>query len=92
MYSKTVTIVNKTGLHARPASEFVSKASKFKSKITIKKNVDGASEANAKSIVILLTLGLSKGTEIVISADGEDEKDAVDTLVQLVESGFGEVE
>ena len=90
MYSEKVTIVNTTGIHARPASEFVGVATKFKSKITIKKK-DSTNEANAKSIVILLTLALSKGTEIEIFADGEDEKEAVNTLVQLIKGGFGEL-
>lgn len=88
MYSKKTKIINKTGLHARPASIFVSAAGKFKSKVTIKKI--GGAEANAKSIVLLLTLALSQGTEVEISADGEDERAAVDALVTLINSGFGE--
>ncbi|MCL2400770.1 MAG: HPr family phosphocarrier protein [Defluviitaleaceae bacterium] len=89
MYSRTVLIQNRTGLHARPASEFVTCASKFKSKITIK-NVSEEDKADAKSIMLLLTLGLTQGTEVEISANGEDETEAVDTLVQLIESKFGE--
>lgn len=90
MYSKTTTIINATGLHARPASEFVAKAASFKSNITIKKIGTEKKPVNAKSIVILLTLGLAKGSEIEISADGADEKEAVDALVALIDSGFGE--
>lgn len=90
MYIKTVTIINKSGLHARPATEFVGVASKFKSKIMIKK-VGEANEANAKSIVILLTMAICKGCQVELKAEGEDEKEAVDTLAALIEKGFGEV-
>lgn len=87
MTEKTLTVENKTGIHARPASVFVQTASKFKSKIEIKAN---GKTANAKSILTIMSLGLSKGTEITICADGEDEQDAVSALSQLVESKFGE--
>ena len=91
MYSKKVTILNKTGLHARPASEFISMASKFKSRITIKKlGRDHEDPANAKSILMLLSLALAQGTEVEITAKGEDEAEAVDALVELVNSKFGE--
>jgi phosphocarrier protein HPr len=91
MYSKKVTIQNKTGLHARPASEFISMASKFKSRITIKKvGGEEEDEANAKSIVMVLSLALAQGTEVEITAKGEDEAEAVDALVELVNSKFGE--
>lgn len=90
MYKKTVTIKNKTGLHARPASDFVKEAAKFSSKITIRR-LDEEDEANAKSIVFLLSLGIGQGTEVEISAKGDDERQAVDSLVALIESGFGEL-
>lgn len=89
MYAKRTMIMNKTGLHARPASDFIACASKFKSRIIIKR-IDSADEANAKSIIMLLTLALENGTEVEISADGEDEIEAVDSLVALIESKFGE--
>ena len=89
MYSKTTTIVNKTGLHARPASEFVKAATQFDSKVSIRR-VGAEDEANAKSIVFVLSLGLSKGTEVEVIARGDDEQAAVDSLVALIESGFGE--
>ncbi|MEL7609100.1 MAG: HPr family phosphocarrier protein [Bacillota bacterium] len=89
MYSKTTTVINTSGLHARPASDFVRTAAKYKSDITIRREgVDTA--ANAKSILFLLSLGLSKGTNVIISADGADEKDAVDALAALIDTGFGE--
>ena len=83
----TTTIENKTGIHARPASVFVQKASSFKSKIQIKakgKTVD------AKSILMIMSMGLVKGTEITIVADGPDEADAVAALKQMVDDKFGE--
>ena len=87
MFEATTTIENKTGIHARPASLFVQTASKFKSKVQIKakgKTVD------AKSILMIMSMGLVKGTEITISADGEDEKEAVNTLKDLVDAKFNE--
>ena len=89
MYSQKVTIQNRTGLHARPASDFIGCASKFKSKIVIKK-LSEDEEANAKSIVMLLSLALGQGEEVEITAKGEDEVEAVDALVALINSKFGE--
>lgn len=89
MYSREITIHNASGLHARPASEFVREAGKYKSSVTIRRKDTGA-VANAKSIILLLSLSLSKGTQAVISAEGEDEQCAVDNLAALIESGFGE--
>lgn len=88
MFSKSVTIVNKTGLHARPASLFVQAAAKFKSDIFIIKN---GSEINAKSIMGVMAGGLSKGTQIDIRAEGADEVEAVEALAKMVEDGFGEL-
>ncbi|MFA6850326.1 MAG: HPr family phosphocarrier protein [Selenomonadaceae bacterium] len=82
-----LTITNKSGIHARPASIFVQAATKFKSKVTITakgKTVD------AKSILMIMSMGLVKGTEIVIKAEGADEADAIKALKDLVESKFGE--
>jgi len=90
MYSKTVKVRNASGLHARPASQFVAKAKTFTSKVSVK-NLDKGNEApNAKSIILLMSLAVACDNEIEISADGPDEIEAVDTLVELVESGFGE--
>ena len=90
MYAKETKIINKSGLHARPASDFVKAAGQFDSKIEIKK-VGSDNIANAKSIVFLLSMGLGQGTEVELMAEGLDEKEAVDTLAALIESGFGEV-
>ena len=89
MYSKRTVIKNKTGLHARPASEIIAMASKFQSRITIKK-LSEDEDANAKSIVMLLSLGLAQGEEVEIVAKGEDEVEAVDKLIALIDSKFGE--
>lgn len=91
MYTKETVIINKTGLHARPAAEFVGEAKKYASKITIRES-GGEKTVNAKSIVTILSLGLSKGKSIEICANGQDEKEAVDSLIALIESGFSEEE
>jgi phosphocarrier protein HPr len=87
MTEQEVLIQNKTGIHARPASIFVQTASKFKSKIQVKAK---GKAVDAKSILMLMSMGLVKGTDIVICAEGPDEQDAVKTLVDLVNSKFGE--
>ncbi len=84
-------IKNVSGLHARPASDFVGKAKTFQSAITIR-SLDHPSETavNAKSIIRLLSLGIVQGTRVEISADGSDEQEAANALVFLIDSGFGE--
>ena len=90
MYSRKTTVLNKTGLHARPASTFVQAAGKYGSKITIE-NLKSGKQVNAKSIVMILTLAAGPGTDVRISAEGADETAAVDDLVALIDSGFGEL-
>ena len=87
MVSKVVTITNATGLHARPASMFVQTARKYKAKIEV---VKGDARLNAKSIMGIMSGGIAQGTTVTIEADGEDEQDALDALVELVHSNFGE--
>lgn len=89
MYKKKTVIINKTGLHARPAADFVKEAKKFSADITIKR-AGGEDAANAKSIFRLLGLCLEQFAEVEISAEGTDEKQAVDSLAALIDSGFGE--
>jgi phosphocarrier protein HPr len=84
VYSKTAVVRHGAGLHARPATIFVQKANCFAARITICK--DGKT-VDAKSILKLLTLGVVQGNSVLISGEGLDEKDAVETLVALVESG-----
>lgn len=88
MVKRQVEIINKTGLHARPASDFVLLAKKYESKITICK--EGSEPINAKSMVRLLAECIGQGTKVEITAEGNDEQAAADALVALVKSGFGE--
>lgn len=91
MYSKKTTVINKTGLHARPASVFVKKAKEFSSDITITNlNTPEEKPGNAKTIFGVLRLAMVQGTEVLISAEGTDEEEAVTALIELIESGFGE--
>ena len=90
MYEKQTKVVNRTGLHARPASDFVLLAKKFESEVTIRRLDDQSEVVNAKSIMFVLAEGFSQGAEIIIAADGVDEQLAVDSLVALIDSGFGE--
>lgn len=87
MVEKEVEIVNKLGIHARPATKFVETAEKFQSNIIVEK--DGF-EVNGKSILGMMMLVAPKGTKIKIKADGPDEEEALKALVKLVEDGFGE--
>lgn len=90
MYSKQTTVLNRSGLHARPASDFILEAKKYESSVTIKKADADASPVNAKSIARLLSQGIVQGDVIEIAAEGNDEQAAVDSLVALIETGFGE--
>ena len=84
MYKKTVTIHNKSGLHARPASLFVKHAQNFASEIFIAR--PGEEEVSAKSILAILTMGVENGSIIEISAQGPDAEEAVNELVEYVET------
>lgn len=84
---KQVTILNKTGLHARPAAEFVKTASKFTSEISLLKD---DKVINAKSIIGVMSLAASRGTVLTIKAEGPDAAEAIEALVSLIESKFGE--
>lgn len=87
MFVKDVTVQNKVGLHARPATFFIQRANEYKSSIWIEKE---ERRVNAKSLLGILSLGIIGGTTIRIIADGSDEQDAVEGLVDLVDSGFAE--
>lgn len=89
MKSVEITIENEVGLHARPAALFVQTAGKYQSEISV--YCEGRS-ANAKSILAVMTLGAENGSVIKIAADGQDEDQAIDALVDLVSSKFGDVE
>ena len=87
MTQETLTIENKTGIHARPASVFVQTATKYKSKVQLEAN---GRTVDAKSILMIMSMGLVQGTEVKIMAEGEDEAAAVAELAELVRSKFGE--
>lgn len=87
MFSKEVEVLNQVGLHARPATFFIQKANEFKSSIWVEKD---ERKVNAKSLLGVLSLGITKGTAINIIADGADEEEAVTTLVELIASNFTE--
>ena len=87
MYSKEVEVQNQVGLHARPATFFIQKANEFKSSIWVEKE---DRKVNAKSLLGVLSLGITKGTTINIIADGADEEEAAVTLVNLIASNFTE--
>ena len=87
MCVKEVLVQNQVGLHARPATFFIQKANEFKSSIWVEKD---ERRVNAKSLLGVLSLGIVGGTSIRIIADGPDEEEAVENLVDLVKSGFAE--
>jgi len=81
---------NPAGLHARPAALFVEDAGRFASKITIENLERGPRAVDAKSILMLLTIGVVRGHRIRITADGPDAEEALASLRDLVDSGLGE--
>jgi phosphocarrier protein len=85
--ARQVTVVNQLGMHARAAAKFVHLAARYEAAIRVAR--DGR-EMDGKSIMGLLLLAAARGSTITITADGADERDAVDALAQLVQSGFGE--
>lgn len=87
MYSQEAVVNNQVGLHARPATFFIQKANEFKSSIWVEKD---ERRVNAKSLLGVLSLGIVKGTTISLLADGTDEKEAVDALVELISGNFDE--
>ena len=87
MVVKTVKLENQVGLHARPATFFIQKANEFKSSVWIEKE---ERKVNAKSLLGVLSMGIAQGEEVEIIVDGEDEQEAMEALVALVETNFGE--
>ena len=84
---RSVTIVNKNGLHARPAAELVKTASRFQSEITM---VRDDLEVNGKSIMGVMMLAAECGAELLVRADGPDAEQAVSAIAELVARKFGE--
>lgn len=87
MTEKFLTVLNRAGIHARPAALIAQTANKFSSEITIEK--DSAS-VNAKSIMGVITMAAGYNTQLILRADGADEKQAVEAITQLFESKFEE--
>jgi phosphocarrier protein HPr len=87
MTSRTLTLLNKTGLHARPAALLVETAGRFRCSIRV---LRPGREADAKSVLSLMLLEAGKGSEIKVEAIGDDESEAVAAIASLVESRFGE--
>ena len=82
MVSKKVVVTNKTGLHARPASNLVAFCKNYNSKIFLP---NGEKKVSAASIIHVLTLGVKTGTELEVIAEGEDEAKAVEEVVKFIE-------
>jgi phosphocarrier protein len=87
LIERGVPIVNRLGLHARPAAEFVKTASRFKATVNVRKD---SMAVNGKSIMGMMMLAAEQGSELVISVDGEDAEQALAALEALVRAGFGE--
>jgi phosphocarrier protein len=85
--SRSVTVANRLGMHARAAARFVDLASRFRAHVRVTR---GSQTMDGKSIMGILLLAAATGTVLTVSADGEDEQDAVDALCGLIENGFGE--
>jgi phosphocarrier protein HPr len=87
MTKRNVKVLNATGLHARPAGLFIEAAKRFRCAVRVAK---GDREVNGKSVLALMLLEVTPGSDIVITAEGEDEEQAADALSALVASRFGE--
>ena len=85
MYVKEVSVQNHVGLHARPATFFIQKANEYKASVWVEKE---ERRVNAKSLLGVLSLGIAKGMTVKLIADGSDEKDALDGLEALINTGF----
>ena len=89
MIKKEVVVRNKLGMHARAASKFVTMATRFSSHIELQKDEQ---KANGKSIMGIMMLAAAQGSQLQLSADGEDETDAIRQLEDLINNFFGEGE
>ncbi len=89
MISKEIVVQNEVGLHARPATFFIQKANEFKSLITIARD---DRKVNAKSLLGVLSLGITKGTKVILNAEGPDEQEAISELDKLIMSNFTDIE
>ncbi len=88
MAERTFTITDETGIHARPATALVNEASKFQSDVKLEFN---GKEVNLKSIMGVMSLGIQKGSEVTVKAEGEDEEEAINGVAEVVKKeGLGE--
>lgn len=87
MVSQKITVLNKSGLHLRPAGELSKIAAKCKSTITL---VKGDKRVNPKSVLILMSGGIKCGDEILVECDGEAEEQDLKTIIDAISSGLGE--
>ena len=87
MVSEKVTIINKQGLHARPAGVFVKEMANFKSDITL---INGEKKVNAKRVMQVMTACIKCGTEIEIQCEGPDEAEMLQAAINLIKSGMGD--
>jgi phosphocarrier protein HPr len=84
------TVVNPSGLHARPAAMFVRTAAAFTSKVSLENLERGSAAVDAKSILMVMGAGVSKGHRIRVTADGADEDEAIATIEAFIDGGMGE--
>jgi phosphotransferase system HPr (HPr) family protein len=92
MIEKRVVVTHKVGLHARPASLFVQTANKYLATINVQNLSTRSDMVDAKSIIMVLTLGVLQNHELLLKAEGQDAENAVEALDQLVRNNFGETE
>lgn len=90
MLKATVRVVNHLGLHARAAGQLVKLARRYKSRIILRKP-DGSVEADARSMLSVLTLAASINSRLIVEIDGADEAEAMAAITQLFATGFGEI-
>jgi len=89
LVERSLRVVNRLGLHARAAARLVRTACAYRSRIRLER-ADRSASADAKSILSVLMLAASRGTELRVSAEGEDEREALDAVCSLIADGFGE--
>lgn len=90
MKSRSIAVRNPSGLHARPAALFVRAAAGYRSTVRVRNTTRPGDSVDAKSILGVLGLGVSKGHVLELIADGDDEGEAIAGLTDLIESGIGE--
>ncbi len=88
MIKKTAKVANRLGLHARPAAILVTTATKFESQFFISKD---SIRVNGKSIMGVMMLAAEMGTELLLEVDGPDEIEAIEEIIRVIDSGFGEI-